>query len=61
MSYVPTEAARGHRRLARAEEPDLHGRLADMGSRPRPGQLVAARRRGLGVRSGAERRQPWSE
>lgn len=59
-SYVPTEAPYGHRRLAGTEEPDLHGMLAEMGSWPRPGQLVAARRRGLGVRSRAEPPQLWS-
>lgn len=60
MSYVSTEAPQGHRRLAWAEEPDLHGTLAEMGSWPRLGQLVAARRRGLGVRSRAEPPRSWS-
>lgn len=60
MSYVPTEAPCTHRRVAWPEEPDLRGRLAEMGSWQRPGHSVAARRRGLGVRSRAEPRQPGS-
>lgn len=60
MSHVCTEAPHGSGRLAWAEKPHLHGRLAEMGSRLSPRQLVAARRRGPGIWSRAETEQFWS-
>lgn len=57
MSYVPAKTPHGNRHLAWAEALDLHGRLAEMGWWLRPGQSVAARRRGLGVWSRAETQQ----
>lgn len=61
MRYVCcTEAPHGSRRLAWAEKPHLYGRPAEMGSWLSLRQLVAARRRGPGVRSRAEAEQLWS-